>query len=71
MRRSRAARFFSRVSALHFMLYSLNEPWQGLKWEKVEAAEVAAVEHLFLPWRAGGRSAVALSESQSSHHGGQ
>lgn len=53
------------------MLYSLNEPWQGLKWEKVEAAEVAAVEHLFLPWRAGGRSAVALSESQSSHHGGQ
>lgn len=48
MGRSRAAKLLRRAptggSALHFMLHSLNEHWQGLKWEKVEAAEVAAVE---------------------------
>lgn len=31
-------------SALHFVLHSLSKHWQRLKWEKVEAAEVAAME---------------------------
>lgn len=41
-------------SALHFVLHSRSKCWQRLKWEKVEAAEVAVVEtSIFTPagWR--------------------
>lgn len=39
---------------MHSVLYSLTKYWQKLKWEKVEAAEVATMEtSIFTPagWR--------------------
>ena len=63
MRHSLAARLLhgppTRGLAMHSVLYSLTKYWQKLKWEKVEAAEVATMEtSIFTPagWRQVGGS---------------